>query len=174
MAEETTIIEIEGVESFAALYPELHSEVFAAGKTEGIAEGITEGKNAERALFAELKESCGDDHELLAQCFSEGKTAAEAMKLRAEKLGQENTKLTEQVTDLQKKRKSVDPADLEFSDTATSPGGGEEGKDKNEEALKREFAESKDLQAEYGNDVNAYIAFKKADADGNVRIAHQA
>ena len=171
MAGETSIAEIESVESFAALYPELHSEVFSAGKTEGIAEGITEGKNAERALFAELKEACGDDHELLAQCFSEGKTAAEAMKLHAAKLGQENTKLAEKVTELQKAKPAVEAAQVEFSDTATPPGEQTEPGDANEETLKKEFAAmSADQQVEFGN-VESYIAFKQADARGQVRMA---
>ena len=171
MAGETQTTEIESVESFAALYPGLHSEVFTAGKTEGIAEGVTEGKNAERALFAELKESCGDDHELLAQCFSEGKTVAEAMKLHAAKLGQENTKLAKKVTELQKEKPAVEAAQTEFADQATPPGSEETGK-ADEDALKQEFAASKDLQTEFG-DVKTYIAFKKADTAGQVRIAGQ-
>jgi len=162
---------IESVQQFAALYPDLHSEVFAAGKTEGVAEGITEGKKTERALFAELKESCGDDHELLAQCFSEGKTAAEAMKLHADKLGQENTKLAEKVTELQKEKPAVEAAQVEFSDAATPPGGGgsNESADADEETMKKAFAAlSADERAEYG-DVEAYIAFQQADANGQVR-----
>jgi hypothetical protein len=175
MAGETTITEIENVESFAALYPALHSEVFAAGKTEGIAEGITEGKNTERALFAQLKEACGDDHELLVQCFNESKTGAEAMKLHADKLGKENTKLSEQVTELQKAKPAVEAAQTEFSDTATPPGGGGETEsgDADVETLKKEFAASADLRSEFGGDVEAYIAFKQADADGRVRMAHR-
>ena len=176
MAGETTITEIESVEDFAALYPSLHSEVFAAGKTEGVAEGITEGKNAERALFAELKEACGDDHALLVECFTERKlTGPEAMKLRADKLGQENTKLSEKVTELQKAKPAVEAAQVEFSDQATSPGGGGETEsgDANEETLKKEFtAMSADQQAEFG-DVESYVAFKQADANDRVRIAHQ-
>jgi len=121
--EETqTVIEIESAESFAAQYPDLHAEIFAAGKSEGVAEG----QKTERDLFASLKEACGDDHELLSQCFSEGKTAAEAMQLYADKLGKENTQLTATVTELQKKRKLVDPVVTEFSDEAGEPGA-EEG-----------------------------------------------
>jgi len=173
MAGETTITEIESVESFAALYPELHSEVFAAGKTEGIDEGVTKGKNAERALFAGLKEACGDDHELLAQCFSESKTAAEAMKLHADKLRQENAKLTEKVTALQKAKPAVDPAQTEFADRATPPGEQIETGSADKETLKKEFAASADLRSEFGGDVEAYIAFKQADDEDRVRIAHQ-
>ena len=170
MAGETQTIEIEDVESFAALYPVLHSEVFAAGKTEGIAEGVIEGKNAERALFAELQEACGDDHELLAQCFDESKTAAEAMKLRAEKLGKENTKLSEKVTELQKAKPAVEAAQTEFSDTATAPGEQTGSEDADVETLKKEFAAlSADDKAEFGN-VESYVAFKKADAAGQVRM----
>jgi len=166
MAEEQ---EIKSVEQFAALYPDLHSEVFAAGKTEGVAEGITEGKKTERALFAELKGSCGDDHELLALCFSEGKTATEAVKLHADKLGQENTKLKGQVTELQNEKPAVDPAQVEFSDKATAPGEQTETGDADEETMKKAFAAlSADERAEYG-DVEAYMAFQQANANGQVR-----
>ncbi|MBA7613757.1 hypothetical protein ES703_21013 [subsurface metagenome] len=177
MAGETeTVIEITSVESFAEQYPELHGEVFEAGKTEGLAEGQTAGQKTERDLFAALKETCGDDHELLAQCYGEGKTTAEAMKLRVEKLEQEKTELGKTVTALEKKRKPVDLAATEFADETTPPGGDGDGKDKgneNEEAWKKEFAESEDLRAEYGGNVASYVAFKKADAAGRVRIAHQ-
>ena len=33
-----------------------------------------------------------------------------------------------------------------------------------------EFKNSDDLRAEFGGDVDAYVAFKKADADGKVGI----
>jgi len=171
MAEEQTqtVSEIESVESFAALYPELHSEVLATGKTEGIAEG----KNAERALFAELKDACGEDNELLVQCFDESKTAAEAMKLRAEKLEKEKTQLNETITKLKKAKPAVEAAQVEFSDQATAPGEQAETGSVEEAALEAEFKASEDLQTEYGGDLKAYIAFKKADAEGQVRIAHQ-
>lgn len=166
MDETQTVTEIESVESFARLYPEFHDEILAAG--------VSEGKKEERDLFAALQEACGDDHELVVQCFNEGKTAEEAMKLHIEKLGKEKTQLSEKVTELQKEKKRVEPAVTEFTDEATQPGGEGEGKEnKNEEAWKQEFSESADLQAEYGGDVNAYVAFKKADSAGRVRIAHQ-
>jgi len=164
--EETqTVTEIESVESFAELYPEFHKEILAVG--------LAEGQKQERDLFAELQEACGDDHELLVQCFSESKTAAEAMKLLADKLGKENTKLTEKVTELQKAKPAVEAARVEFSDEAKPPGEETETGSADEAALKAEFAASADLQAEYGGDVKAYVAFKKADAEGQVRIAHQ-
>jgi hypothetical protein len=169
MASETQT-EIESVEMFAEQYPEFHEEIFAAGK----AEGLTEGKKTERDLFASLQEACGDDHELLVKCYSEGKTTADAVKLRVQKLETEKTQLSEKVTELQNKKKPVEAARTEFTDESTPPGGTKDGKDnKNEEAWKREFSESADLQAEFGGNVDAYVAFKKADKDGRVRIAHQ-
>lgn len=158
--------QITSVENFAEQYPEIHEEIFEKGKTEGFAEGQT----AERNLFTSLKDVCGDDHELLVQCYSEGKTAAEAMQLRVEKLEKDKTQLSEKVTELQKK-KPVDLAVTEFTDESTSPGDKEKGK-VNEEAWKQEFSASEDLQAEFGN-VDSYVAFKKAEKEGSVRIAHQ-
>ena len=173
MAEGTqTAIEITSVESFAEQYPDLHAELFASGKAEGVTEAFIEGQQAERDLFTGLKEACGDDHELLVHCYSEGKTAAEAMQLRVEKLEKEKTRLGEKVTELQSKKPRVEPATTEFTDGSTPPGGEEKDKG-NEEAWKQEFAASEDLRAEFGNDVDAYVAFKKADDEGSVRIAHQ-
>jgi len=168
MAGETTITEIESVESFAEQYPELHAELFEKGKTEGIAEG----QKTERDLFAALKDACGDDHELLIQCYSENKTAAEAMKLHVEKLEKEKTQLGEKVTELRKQKPAVEAAQTEFSDEGAAPGEQTETGSANEETLKKEFATSADLQSEFGGDVKAYIAFKQADADSRVRLAH--
>lgn len=168
MAKETTITEITSAEVFAQLYPEFHSEIFTAGKTDGIAEGLTEGQKTKRALFAALKDACGDDHELLIQCYSENKTAAEAMKLHVEKLEKEKTQLGEKVTELRKQKPAVEAARTEFTDESTPPGK-EEEETGDEKTWKEEFVGSKDLQAEFGNDVKAYIAFKQADADGKVR-----
>jgi len=159
--------EITSVESFAEQYPEMHGQIFEEGKAEGLAEGQT----AERALFSSLQEACGDDHELLVQCYGEGKTAAEAMQLRVAKLEKEKTQLSDKVTELKKTKKPVEAAVTEFTDETTPPGEEKKGEG-NEEAWKQEFSASEDLQAEYG-DVEAYVAFKKADAAGRVRIAHQ-
>jgi len=168
MAEEKESIKIETVKIFAENYPKLHAEIFAAGKTEG----EEEVKGNAKAAFAALQESCGDDHELLVQCFTENKTPAEAAKMRAEKLGKKNTELTAQVKELKNEKPAVDPAQTEFSDQATAPGEQTETGPADDEALKKEFAASADLRSEFGNDIKAYIAFKKADADGQVRLAH--
>jgi len=164
MDEETRI---ESVESFAEQYPDLNVEILAKGK----AEGMAEGQKAEHDSFAALQEACGDDHELVVQCFKEGKTAAEAMKLRLEKLEDEKTQLGEKVTELQKK-KTVDPAVTEFKDQAASTGSEEKGKG-DDEAWKQEFSASEDLQSEFG-EVETYVAFKQADKAGKVRIAGRA
>ena len=169
MAGENT--KIENVQVFAENYPKLHAEIFEAGKTEGAKESEADAK----ANFAALQEACGDDHELLVQCFSENKTPSEAAKLRAEKLGKENTELAAKVTELEKEKPAVEAAQMEFSDQATAPGeqtetGSADADD--DEALKKEFAASAELRAEFGNDVKAYISFKKADAAGQVQMVH--
>jgi len=163
MAEKT---EITSLEMLKEAYPELCGEM--------LAEGRSEGQEAAEEIFASLKEACSDDHELVVQCFSEGKSIEEARQLRIEKLQKANTQLSEKNTELEKKKQRVDPAENEFSDGANPPGDKQKGKgDKNEEALRQEFAASEALQAEFGDDVEAYVAFKKADAEGRVQIAHQ-
>ena len=164
MAGENTI---ESVEKLAEQFPEFYAEIVAAGKAEGVKEGILERSD----LFAALQEACGDDKELLVQCFTENKTPSEAAKLRAEKLGKENSELTAKVTELQKEKPAVEAAQTEFSDQATAPAGGDQTEtgSASDEVLKKEFAASKDLQAEFGNDVESYIAYKQADANDQVR-----
>lgn len=164
MAEEHTI---ESVEEFAAKYPGFYSDILASG----VATGAVDGKLEVQASFAALQEACGDDKELLVQCFTENKTPTEAAKLRAEKLGKENSELTTKVTELQKEKPAVEAAQTEFSDQATPPAGGDqiEAGSATDEAWKKEFAASKELQVEFGNDVESYIAFKQADANDQVR-----
>lgn len=164
MSETQTETEITSVESFAEQYPDLYEEILTGGKIEGLAQG----QKQERDLFKSLQEACGNDHELVVQCFSENKTVEEARQLRVEKLEKANTQLGEKVTELEKKKKPVDPAVTEFADEAIPPGTVTEGKG-NEDAWKAEFAASEDLQGEYGHDEAAYVAFKKAEAEGQVR-----
>ncbi len=158
---------IESVEDFAAKYPEIYSDILASGASAG----AVDSKLEVHASFAALQEACGDDKELLVQCFTENKTPAEAAKLRAEKLGKENSQLTAKVTELQNEKPAVEAAQTEFSDQATAPAGGDQTEkgSATDEALKKEFAASKDLQAEFGNDVESYIAYKQADANDQVR-----
>ena len=40
-----------------------------------------------------------------------------------------------------------------------------------ESKLKQEFSESKDLQDEFGGDVTSYMAFRKAEFEGRVKIS---
>jgi hypothetical protein len=165
MSEETqTVTEIESVESFAALYPEFHAEIKATG--------VEEGKKEERALFAALQDACGDDHELMVQCFTENKSPIEAMKLHGEKLGKKNAELAAEVTDLQKKKPAVEAAVTEFTDAATPPGEQTETGSADEDTWKKEFAADADLRVEFGGDEKAYIAFKQAEAKGQVRTLH--
>lgn len=155
MAETT---EITSLEMLKEAYPELCGEM--------LAEGRAEGQQAADDIFASLREACGGNNELLVQCFAEGKTPEEASKLCIEKLQEEKTQLKEQVTELGK-QKPVDAAVTEFTDEANPPGETDTG-NADDEALKQEFAASAELQTEFGGDVDAYVAFKKADKAGSV------
>ena len=53
---------------------------------------------------------------------------------------------------------------MPVSRAGAGPGGGDV------EAWEKEFSASKDLQREYGNDVAAYVAFKKADVAGRTKV----
>ncbi len=153
---------IEGLtaDKFAEACPGIHKTIVAAGRAEGIKAG--------QARFAELKEACGDDFELLAECFSQGKSVTEALKAANAKLTEANAKLAKQV----KTPKSPDDlAKQEFSDDENSQDHTQEADSGDEEGLKAEFAESADLQSEFGRNVKAYLAFKKAEAEGKVGVA---
>ena len=65
-----------------AEFADVHADVLAAGKALGEA--------AEKGRFAQLREACGDDAELLVQCFADGKNVTNAQQLRIEKLEKEN------------------------------------------------------------------------------------
>jgi hypothetical protein len=100
------------IQTFAEQYPNIRTAVLAEGKTQG--------EQATKERFAELKKVCGDDAALLVQCFAEGKTPADASALRMAKLQAETKRLTDENAAL--KAKKVDPAITEFSDTAPPPG----------------------------------------------------
>ena len=161
MAKET---EQMTVEKFAELHPDIRKQVFDAG--------MAEGEKKERDLFKELRAACGDDKELVVTCFAEGKTAVEALKMRAEKAEKTSAELTSKMAKLSEKR--IDPAKTEFSDTATEPGKGEKFDEKTatDDQLKKHFAESKDIQDEFKlGGVDAYVAFKRKEDEGRVHIA---
>ena len=161
MAKET---EQMTVEKFAELHPDIRKQVFDAG--------MAEGEKKERDLFKELRAACGDDKELVVTCFAEGKTAVEALKMRAEKAEKTSAELTSKMAKLSEKR--IDPAKTEFSDTATEPGKGEKFDEKTatDDQLKEHFAESKDIQDEFKlGGVDAYVAFKRKEDEGRVHIA---
>lgn len=106
MAESKTKVELTA-EKFAAEYPDLHGELVKSAKAEG------ETKQLER--FKEIVEVCGDDHELAATLFVEGKDKNEALSAK-------NKKLTDQLAASQTQtsaNETVDPAVQEFSDKQT-------------------------------------------------------
>jgi len=152
------------IETFSEQYPDIRKQVFEAG--------IATGEKKERDMFKELRAACGDDHELAVACYAEGKTVTEALKMRAEKAEAANTELGAKVTEL--KKKNVDPAVTEFSDTAPEPGKGDKFDEKTatDDQLKKHFAESKDLRDEFKlGGVDSYIAFKRKEDEGRVHIA---
>lgn len=162
--------EITSLEIFNEQCPDLFKELFEKGK----AEGVTEGEQNVRASFGDLQTACGDDHQLVVECFSQNKTVLEAKDLLVGKLKAANVKLSETNTELQTATavEKVDPANAEFKDKASpeAPNVQEESGGVDEDALKAEFAADANLQGEFGNDFEAYAAFKKADKGGQVRV----
>lgn len=140
------------LETFNAQYPNLHKQVFD--------KAFAEGREKERALFKEISQACGDDHELAVQCFSAGKTVTEAMKMAAEKAQKKIAELAEENTKLRAAK--IDPADAEFSDTADDPAKSEKFDEKtaDDEQLKEHFKATAAVRDEFG-DVDSYLAYIK-------------
>lgn len=162
MAKEITI------DTFSEDHPDVYQEILDKGKADG--------EKAERDLFSELENICADDLELLVQCYKEGKTSEEALKMRSEKLSQANKDLQVKVSELEKgvkasdkkeaEKEAVDPATVEFSDDA---GKKPVKKAETEDELKQKFAADPKLQDEFKSE-GAYLAYMKAEKAGRVRI----
>lgn len=155
------------LDTFAERYPELHSELFEKGR----AEGLAEGRKAERDRFAELKDACGTDGALLIDCFEKDMTTGDALKARADKLSEQNRKLSEQMAELKKnppEKETVDPAAVEFSDEAADPDRRMTFDEKaaTEDRLKEHYEKTQALQDEF-HDVKAYLAYVKRDVKKN-------
>ena len=137
-----------------------HPAVFDAIKAEGVAEGMTQGTTAERQRIQDVLAQALPGHEALVQTLAfDGKTtgpeAASAV-LAAERKARE-TKLGAMKED------APNPAPTDSPEPTQALQG--------EEAWKAEFEKDADLRAEFGGSLNAYLAFKKAEAKGTIRIA---
>lgn len=105
-------------ETFAAEHPDIFEQVTAKAKAEG--------EKAQVERFKEIAEVCGDDYELAAGLFVDGRDKNEALSAK-------NKKLTEQLAASQKQtaaNETVDPAEAEFSDEQKPES---QGKDKDGE-----------------------------------------
>ena len=137
-----------------------HPDVFEAIKAEGMAEGQAQGATAERQRIQDVLAQALPGHEALVQTLAfDGKTtgpeAASAV-LAAERKARE-TKLGAMKED------APNPAPTDSPEPTQALQG--------EEAWKAEFEKDADLRAEFGGSLNAYLAFKKAEAKGTIRIA---
>ena len=94
------------MKDIAQKYPEAYKQIFDRGRAEG--------ERTERDLFAALKDTCGQDLELLCQCYSEGRTIQEALELYITKSEQINSELSAKLNKLQEGR--MVPAIQEFSE----------------------------------------------------------
>lgn len=103
--DEVTKLELTA-ETFAAEYPELSEQVTADAK----AEGVTEGENAEKERFSQIRELAKDDPAFVVEQFAAGKTVDEVKTALIERLRKQKDEAAETTTT------KVDPAHQEFSD----------------------------------------------------------
>ena len=158
------------LDKFKADNEALYKEVFALGQ----AEGQTKGEANERAIFAELRDACGDDDTLLVACYSDGKTVADAFKMRAAKMKEANDAL---VAELALAKKTPPPAGDaaadEFSDAEekqkkaaalalANKNGGDafDAKAASDDELKAHFHATQDLKDQFSC-ADAYVASVK-------------
>jgi len=154
------------LEEFKADNEALYKEVFALG----FADAKTKGEANERAIFSELKEACGDDHTLLVACYSEGKTVADAFKMRAAKMKAANEALQSELAEAKKTPgKPEDRAADEFSDAEDkqkaaaalkAKGDTFDAKSASDEELKAHFQATQDLKDQF-TCADAYVASVK-------------
>jgi len=142
------------IETLGEQHPDIRAAVFAEGKAAGIAEAELAAKNR----FAELKQVCGDHHELLVACYADGKTVADALKLRAEKAEARTDELSKELAKASETK--IDPAEAEFSDQAPAPGttGEFDEAGATDEQLKERFDKTQDLQDRFSS-AEAYVAY---------------
>lgn len=146
-------------EIFAADNPDLYQQITANAKAEG--------EKKAKELFDKFAEKFGDDPAFIIEQFRSGKTIEEATEEYAKKMKAERDVAIEKANKATEKK--VDPAVAEFSDDQGTKTTKKEPAD-TEEGWKKEFAESKELQDEFKGDEKAYIAFKKAENNGRVRV----
>lgn len=159
------------IDSFKADHGDIFNEVSEKGK----AEGLAEGEKAARDGFAKVVKLCDGDNDLAVECFTAGKTDVEVLQAKNAKLAAANETLTEKNSKLVKKTAAGDDhlAVQEFSDDAGDENnkGKKLAADQTDDELKTTFAESSDLQTEFGSDnVADYIAFVKAEKNGTAKI----
>ena len=155
------------VDSLKAEHEDIYNKIFQAG--------VAEGEKKERDRFAEIAELAEGDHELAIASFNEGRDNEAILKARNAKLAAA-LKASEEAAAQNAQQaggtgqEKVDPAVGEFTDDAAKqPAKGDEKK-MTDEQLKEKFNSDEKLQAEFGHDVASYIAFIKAEKNGQVEI----
>jgi hypothetical protein len=165
MADEQTMTELT-LDSFSADYPELHGQIVEAAKAEG--------RKEVRGRLAAFGERFKDDPTFCLEHLQEGTSLEEATTAFAAKCRTERDAALEQARKAAElaKKNDVDPAHQEFSDTQTDKQGDQQEYATPEEKYTAEFKGSKQIQAEFASSGGepAYIAFRKAEEAGQVRI----
>jgi len=154
-------------ETFAADYPDLFAEITADAKDQACKET--------RELFGEFAKRFKGDPAFCIEQFSEGVSLEDATVAFAGKVKEELEKAKAKTIELQAEadKTHVDPAVHEFSDEQKSDKTTTTKVQTPEEKFSDEFnadnEEGEKIRSEFSS-VETYIAYKKADAQGQVRI----
>lgn len=142
----------ETAEAFAEAQPDMHGKIVETAKTEGI--------KSERTRFGELREACGTDYELLADCFAEGKSVNDALKTANAKLVAALAE-REMAPSQAPTQAGEDPAIAEFKnapDPDHQPAKKFDEFTATDEQLKERFAGDQELQDKFSS-ADSYIAY---------------
>lgn len=174
------------INDFKSKYPDLHSAIFEEGKKEGYTDGLAKGKvkgleigrtevqeqaktdgaKAERERIQSVEAQIIPGHEALIQDMKfDGKTTGEQAAVKI--LAAEKT-LREGILDKLDKD-APDPVVTVLVPDVEKPA----AKDENlpiEDKAKIDWDKDPDLRAEFSNRFDAYLAYVKADAAGQIKI----
>lgn len=146
----------------------IRSETKESSFAEGKKAGFNEGIEAERKRILAIEEAALAGHEdLTAKAKQDGGMTAEKLALQiVAREKQRGTKYVEQTTAAEKEMPKVEP-----NFESTSPEKTKVDKDAPlEDRAKAEWQNDSKLRSEFGNDYDAFLSFKKASENNQVKI----
>jgi len=153
------------VETFKADNPDVYKQIFDKGKTEGEA--------SERKIVTDFLKAFGDEPAFCIEQLKSGNTLEEAKDAYVTKLKADKAQAVADAVKAAAAAAKNNPtaARQAFSDEQQAGKQADPNAPQTDEQLKEEFKNSAELQDEFPNGVEAYIAFKHAEKKELVKIS---